>query len=119
MEFVTGVPLAVGVGALHMLNAFLDDKRIAIAWYGKSDYKVFTRRRWIGGKFRICISHVFSLPETECVRLIRDSLESSQNWYASRSMHGGQCCWLPIYRSLRESHPSNVVADAQSAIFSL
>jgi hypothetical protein len=119
MEFVTGVPLAVGVAALHALNSFLDDKRIAVAWYGPNDYKVFTRKRWINGKLGVCISHVFSIPESECVRLIADSLQSSQGWYTSRSAFGGECCWLPIYRSLKEKQMRSVVADAQSASFSL
>jgi hypothetical protein len=120
VDFVAGVPLAVGVGALHLLNDYLDDRRIAIAWYGEADHRVFTSRRWIKGKVGICISHVFSVRENESLRLIADSLESSQGWYMSRIAYGGECCWLPIYRSFRERHPDNPgVVDAQRAIFSL
>lgn len=118
MEFVTGVPLAVGAAALNILNAFLDDRRIAIAWYGE-DYKIFTSKTWINGRISICITNVFSVAESDCVRLIRDSIENSHNWHASRRMRGGECCWLPIYRSLSQNEPQAFVFDAHRAIFSL
>jgi hypothetical protein len=118
-EFAAGVPLAVGVAALQALNSFLDDKRIAIAWYGATDYKTFTRKKWISGRPAIYISHVFSVPESWSRRLIANSLENSQSWYWSRAMFGGECCWLPLYRTLEHAVRGTTIAEAQSAIFSL
>ena len=114
MEFAAGVPLAVGAAALRALNSYLYDKKVAIAWFG-DDYEVFTSNKCVHGKLGICISHVFSVPETECVRLIADSLQNSQSWFWSRATRGGECCWLPMYRTLK----GNTIAKARSALFSL
>jgi hypothetical protein len=116
MEFATGLPMAVGAAALRALNALLDDRRIAIAWYGK-DYKKFTSRTWIRGLPGICISHVFSLREEDCRSLIRNSLENSQRWHTARG--DGACCWLPIYRHLERQFRESSVIEAQRALSSL
>jgi hypothetical protein len=116
MEFVAGLPLAVGAAGLKLLNSLLEDERVARAWYG-DEYKTFTKKKGVGTMVNYYISHVFTISEQDCPRMIDNSTTHSQSWHQYREKHKGECCWLPIYRSLKEQDAGlSTVAVAYEAL---
>jgi hypothetical protein len=100
MELASGIPIAVGATALRTLNSYLEDSRIAKAWYGK-DYKTFTKRKFMKGSFSLCVKNVFVVREEDGEALIGSCLPVSHTWYGGRG--DGECCWLLLYRTLKST----------------
>lgn len=117
MELVASLPLAVGAEALRSLNRYLEDRRVAQAWYGKDDYKTFTAKKFIKLRPSICVSHVFVVADEDCQEMISQVLGVCHRWYEQR---GGECCWLPLYRTLKITSLGNsTVKPAETALSSL
>ncbi|OJJ74187.1 hypothetical protein ASPBRDRAFT_192922 [Aspergillus brasiliensis CBS 101740] len=107
METAAGVPLAVGKAALQILNKWLENRETAQAWFG-TDWEDFVEVRTIRQRFRkvrrqlagddLHINYVFTIKEADWKVVIRNCIEECHNWYGQRE--NGECCWLPIYRSI-------------------
>ncbi|KAL2846159.1 hypothetical protein BJY01DRAFT_247336 [Aspergillus pseudoustus] len=111
MEAAAGVPIAVGIQALKILNGWLESKELAGAWYGpEADDFTSTKlsvkkiRRIITGR-RLNVEKAFAVHRQQWPELIRNCLEKSHTWYSKR--YDGECCWLPLYRSLRHNNTNN------------
>ncbi|GKZ34031.1 hypothetical protein AbraIFM66950_004166 [Aspergillus brasiliensis] len=107
METAAGVPLAVGKAALQILNKWLENVETARAWFG-TDWEDFVGVRTLAQRLRkarrhlagddLSINYVFTIKEADCKLVIRNCIEECHTWHGQRE--NGECCWLPIYRSM-------------------
>ncbi|GKZ27994.1 hypothetical protein AbraCBS73388_008224, partial [Aspergillus brasiliensis] len=107
METAAGVPLAVGKAALQILNKWLENRETAQAWFGTA-WEDFVEVRTIRQHFRkarrhlagedLRINYVFTIKEADWKLVIRNCMEECHTWRGQRK--NGECCWLPIYRSI-------------------
>lgn len=114
----TGAPLLVGNEALEILNKWLDSEDIAKAWFG-TDYKTFCDLT-VAGVAAITrhenplLSKIFTVHMADWPAVIQTSIEKAHNWWGSHP--DGECCWLPLYRSLAEEAPEKYLKDVRAGI---
>ncbi|EAS29582.3 uncharacterized protein CIMG_08328 [Coccidioides immitis RS] len=115
MDPVAGAPLVIGIEALRTLDDWLETEDIVKAWYG-ADCNTFCELSVSRstGEEKPRLAKVFAIDNERWPDVIRISLEKAQNWWRAHS--SGQCCWLPLYRSLSEQMPGAFIKGVTDGI---
>lgn len=126
MDIAISAGLQVGIQALKILNRWLHEEEIAKTWYGKSNYKIFTRRRyWLifyqpwkfGGRE---IQRVFRIKKDAWHKVIQNCLTDCYSWHQRMKENcEGECCWLLLYQSLPNETQTNCLEKSQRSLSSI
>ncbi|KAH2976040.1 hypothetical protein KXW58_007570 [Aspergillus fumigatus] len=114
-----------GMEAWKTLNKWLQNREIALSWYA-SDYETFTdvdireciwASLFCDSGWRLKVNTVFTIAREDWESVIKECLPVCHTWYRIRIEDRGQCCWLHLFRSVRDKLGPNRVLQAAGLAF--